>query len=616
METRTKRREREENLRKDELVEKEQDFFWKQVDEGLERARNVLVACERSLPVHVARNSLDSLFSSLGGRNTTAGRVFRSVFREEDWTDLCASDSALHDQKMVQRVRLERQKRFFESGLVDGGVEVLTQLLEQLKKKRDEGDDVSLREAQAPPKKAVVGDRVARKKSKTNSSEEDVTVQKERIAPRQKKKDVAQEEPVRIIKESRWEDVLERMKLSVSVVCSLQQLSGTKVGVGQLVPPDPRCAEAARGEALVRDPRRLSVMLAAEPSLPVSAKLGRLSTWWDVCKKAFDVAGVLAFLRSSVEEKKGTLRERFVALGCGGYEQATRYDKLAHTLLEFPLLVFQTELISVKGWMQWLIKGVAIPDYWRQRNVPEKEENDGDVCAVCGTGEHVAELWMCDGCNRWFHDTCCGYQHGTLVKEVELGPGNVQCATAYCDRCLQKKSMKHEQVTQAAHEMRAVGNFLCMPDCPFTLERVAGDGYCIFNVLETFAREECQFEDSSDHFCSVLAEAAWMSLEQTRREKGEDAIESGALDALNKLRRNGRVDRPQRLKNGLWKDIEVEHLLLGFAALFPDVCVYVYRSCNGIVKESGVSYGQGSQTELHVLEWASTQHYDRLRRQK
>lgn len=47
------------------------------------------------------------------------------------------------------------------------------------------------------------------------------------------------------------------------------------------------------------------------------------------------------------------------------------------------------------------------------------------------------------------------------------------------------------------------------------------------------------------------------------------------------------------------------------------VRIHAYQSCNNVLKESGVSYGQGSLLELHILEWASsTQHYCRLRRPK
>lgn len=632
METRSSRQKGKQILNDADLVSKEHDFFRSRLEDGLERARIALSACKRGVPNSVSLESLSDLFASLGGEDSMSGRVFRSMFRQDEWKDLCESDEALRSGG-VRDVRSERQKRVFETMVVADGLQEVIRMLEQLVESH-EGDDES-REMHAQHKRSNLnrasnmssrGNPKSRKKAKASSEDDEVVMEprkkskgeKEEVqeeAAKEEQEEDGEEDACVVEEEPTWDDVLERMKTSVAVVVSLQKLSGSVLPVGSLVAPDPQLAGVLSGKALTRDPKRLMGMMLAEPSLPVSAKLGRLTSWWDVCRRCFSVAGVLAYLRT--EKKSGTtLRQRYGALAGRTYEQATRYDKLARVLLEYPLLVYQIELISLKGWTRWLArsKTLFIPDMWREKTAPVLASSNvsnecwREACVVCGTGEQVAELWHCDACGYWFHDTCSGYRHGSLVKEVEFGPGNWEEVAAYCERCLHKNNMCHMEVVKQAEEIRAVGNFLCMPDCPFTLERVAGDGYCIFSVLETFAREEFNFLESSDVFCGMLAESALVSFDRTRLEMGEDAVEHSALQALKKLQNVGRQDRVLRLKKGLWKEIEVEHLLNGFVSRFPGSKVYVFRACNGVVMQSGVSYGEVEGKALHVLEWAFAQH--------
>lgn len=617
------------------MLAEERLFFKESANEGWSRAKGALTACGLKCPSKINTKSIESLFLSLGGEHSVPGKVFRSMFREDEWNDLLASGSSQEENVAVLRRR--RQVRLLESAIkIDAKtLKELRQVLEKLTTSStctivEDGtggcDEDDSNDEEKPEEKEM---QASRKKASSSSSPttktKGVQMTRKRVVRQEEEEEdasVSDEETDRrrrvVRKKSvgSWEEVLERMKKSVAVVTLLQKnLSGRAIRVGQLVSPDPRMADWSRGEVLSKDSGRLSVLFSDDDdsaAAPMSAKLGRLVSWWHLCKRSFQIAGLMSYLR---QQKGGTLRQRFAETvkDAASYENATRYDRLASMLLEYPLLIYQIEIISLNAWNKWLSgNGLSIPEFWRQKVPPSPTvEEEGDVCSVCGMGDIVAELWFCGSCFVWFHDTCAGYEHNSLVKEVELEPGELHVMDAMCHGCLKKSNTKHCEIVWRMSEVRALGNFLRSPDCAYQLKRVPGDGFCIFGILESFAREELGFAGTSDAFCGVMADHALTSLRTTQDEHGAKSIESVSATALKKLQRtkNGRV---KLLKDGLWNDIEVEHLFLGFVQCFKDdVTLYVFKVCDGVLVRSGLSYGTGAK-ELCVMEWGSLQHYDRL----
>ena len=309
--------------------------------------------------------------------------------------------------------------------------------------------------------------------------------------------------------------LLGRMKDSVPVVQGLLKLSQRSVGVGKLVVPDPERAEPEYGEVLCKDLTRLSDVLTLTSkthNVNLVEKLGKLYEWWRLCERAFDIAALLAFLRPkpslSKKRKVRTLKQRYQdmvkkvasqGVKCCSYKHARKYDKLASFLRQYPCCMYQIELIAIRDWFYWLaedrLQTVIVQEdddaqghtgFWKR--IPQEEDDrnkrredegnnrreqdtnkrrrDEDVCLQCGTGDDTSELWFCEGCGLWFHDTCCGYQSGSLCKEVVLSNSETRLLDAYCAKCLSEKDLTHEDIVMDVKEHRAVSIYLNDKECP------------------------------------------------------------------------------------------------------------------------------------------------------
>jgi hypothetical protein len=145
-------------------------------------------------------------------------------------------------------------------------------------------------------KKNGQGEKGGGRKKRTNKRKEEEKTGEEQ--PRKERRNGKQEEEEEEEKETPVE-LLKRMKESVPVVEALiKSFSGKKVGVGMLVPPDPKAADPEQGEILLKDQNLLSRVLSGiiNEVAPVG-KLGRVHEWWDLCRLSFFMAAILAALR-------------------------------------------------------------------------------------------------------------------------------------------------------------------------------------------------------------------------------------------------------------------------------------------------------------------------------
>jgi hypothetical protein len=181
----------------------------------------------------------------------------------------------------------------------------------------------------------------------------------------------------------------------------------------------------------------------------------------------------------------------------------------------------------------------------------------------------------------------------------------------YCQDCLYERDVTLDDVSGAIREVTVVGQFLNDPNCLFHFEKIAEDGFCCFRILENFACQRLGLKGGdSAKFCRAVASAAVTSSEAAAKEIGGIAVENGSLTQLKLLARHAKpVDA---LHNGLWKRLEVQHVLNGYATIFKDrVSVNVYQATSkGLVQKTN-TYGNGS-LQLDMLQWDFTQHYDRL----
>jgi hypothetical protein len=205
--------------------------------------------------------------------------------------------------------------------------------------------------------------------------------------------------------------------------------------------------------------------------------------------------------------------------------------------------------------------------------------------------------------------------------------------------CLTKE-LSVNDVSGAIPEVKAVGRFLNAPECAFKLEKIAEDGFCCFRILENAARKSLGWKKSSSQFCKEVAKFAIKSAEAAGKEIGGEALEND--EVLKELKRLAKDANPvENLKDGLWKRLEVQHILKGFVELFPGrVAVNVYQTGNGKGDGDGNgkvrktdTYGDarggseggggggdsdrrgdggGAGVQVNVLQWNMTHRYDCL----
>lgn len=417
-----------------------------------------------------------------------------------------------------------------------------------------------------------------------------------------------------------------------------------------VAPPDISLASEEKGAALVREPNLLKGILEQEVTVNVQhdndliEKLGKLLSWWKVVRQALALAGIFAHLKNGGGKRRRgrgkLMKQRFEEVVSSiSYTQAKKYARIGELVCAFPQLLYQTQFVLVVQWMTMvkLADGTArafvdlFPKLLNEEQVAfwqvDPPESDAEVpllCKVCSSRDR-GHTWTCDGCGFQFHNVCAGYPPGKeplsrrfLLSRPTRGRAKVPPVTEfvtvlYCADCLDKNDADMNAIVKSVSEKRAVADFLNQNDCPFSLERVPGDGYCIFRILEDFAKARLGMSWSSETFCKKLAESAIKSIEEARKQTGDDSLDGETITVFRKLaRETGRVGM---LKRGLWRDLETQHVLNGYVSLFERrVRVHTYQNDKGKLKETGVysGGGEGNIQELHVQHWAVSEHYDEL----
>ena len=186
--------------------------------------------------------------------------------------------------------------------------------------------------------------------------------------------------------------------------------------------PDPTAASPARGAVLVTKKEDLICCLQEPEPVDQIERWGDLLRCRRVAKRAFEIAGLFAFLRSrdSVGGMTITARYKYAIKDMEkvfSFSHAARYDRLGRFLLEFPQFVSQLQFVKLNDWFQKVNvakgKSVVVMDavkrllsddqieFWKKQ--PE------EVCLVCAQTQIRARLWKCPECGVLFHEMCAGY---------------------------------------------------------------------------------------------------------------------------------------------------------------------------------------------------------------
>lgn len=523
--------------------------------------------------------------------------------------------------------------------------------------------------ADAPKRREVSAEETPQKRRKGVEQEEDEEVQLDPSSevlgtPDDCEPDTALSDAAAL---KEFNSKLEAAKEEVRELKVLLSAEGTRMlRFMNVPPPDVSLASAAQGERMVEDGKMFREALSVQ-DLPnpdnhdnrVIKKLGALLNWWCTVRQGLVFAGVLAHLKKTKRRGGRGIKSRFETTveklldRAVSYEQASRYARVGLLVRSFPQLLYQTQLCCSTGWLATIslrdgTSGALVDlfallcedqEYWSQpieavgpieaieaAAAPNKDGDDQDQCKYCALSDRGL-TWRCKGCGLLFHELCAGYpDDGTvcdmiLLRSPTRGRSGVPCVTAfepklYCAECLVDIESDVPTVLARIEELSAVANFLNANDCPFVLERVPGDGYCIFRILEDFARGKLGMTWSQNVFCKNVAEAAIASIEATRIEINDATFDTEAYVAFRKLARES--GRAGLLRSGLWKKLEVQHVLVGYSQIFKGrVRVLTYQNNQGEIKQNGLYFVEDDENEadiqeLNVVHWSGLDHYDEL----
>jgi hypothetical protein len=130
-------------------------------------------------------------------------------------------------------------------------------------------------------------------------------------------------------------------------------------------------------------------------------------------------------------------------------------------------------------------------------------------------------------------------------------------------------------------------------------------------------------DDDLGSFCKILAAGAVVSTERLQKELGKRAVEQSSRKALKRLAASD--DPVGLLQEGLWDELEAQHVLRAFVEMMRDegdvvVVVRLFQMSvldgRDVVRQSDV-YGDeegvnGNVPTLVALKWNGLPHFDVL----
>lgn len=622
----------------------------------------------------VHASSLEQMFLLLQqATSERASQLFHDLLTNDEWKELVESDDALTSQDVIKlrKARLKRQWRLL-SGMQQTAVDLTVQdtvgieeetrlVSECMQMMQNVLTKVGMnpRGTMRRPKAKKIVEAVAQP-AEQEIEHEDVQEHQRPQRRREREKSPPKEASPRVVKKRKAKpkevseseegeagvqeaEVVENSALTKLLVQAYESVEAVSkmlreyyannqhltIDVKGIEPP---CSSLAEPSVLASN-EKLAIRCLDEED----GESHQLEEWahlfkfWRLCRRALVIVAVFKRLNQSKSRGGTLIQNRFDdairRLKCSKpiqYRQALVYQKIGQFLLRFPRFMFQLRLVQLDEWSSVIeqleeaaARGVLVdwadnPEYVSRESSSEHAEANHRSCYVCSQGEERGNVWSCYECRKGFHELCGQYPENSLHGEIHL-PGGVKLEPrVYCVRCLERVELQQADVVRRVAEIVAIGRFFNAPECRFRLEPVPGDGYCLFGILERFARQYLGFTGSSDQFCKTLAKVALESFEKARAEIGGlvDEEEEASMDAFKSLA-NGNVRGAKgRVKGGLWERMEAQHILRGYTDFLyrGQVIVHSYQATNdGRVGESG-TYGTHGR-ELFVLHW-SNRHYD------
>lgn len=525
----------------------ERTWFTSTITQVLKKLRRVLRAIQddtlenNEVFDHVSSSSsLEELFSRVG---PIASVVLHGLLSDEEWKELVASEVALtsRDVEMLISARLGRQARLL-GGLKQSSVRFANKmslnaqqqheyavimkeskellLLEDREDEQDESSQSLSMQVQAEHKR--VSKEPVKKKQRID---DDAPVVAPIVTPSSPIREVVLVESEAEGEAERSEDhnedgediaqILEEASASVNTVVEMLRwyysVAGSegqpKLEMGKIEPPNSDLADPN----VLTTRRELVMRCLNEEQSPDECRLeqwAKLLRFWRFVKRAFVIVAIFAKFEKTKPRGGTTMAKRFTEalrkLKCAkpiSYAHALNYRRVGEFFLEYPRFVYQLRLTKLKDWN-------ARIDELKERVITEgsawsvlldfgycaivEEENEHECCSQ-GRGR----ILKCSDCGNSFHECCAGYEEGSVLawSDIDLeglSAGVTLSVKVYCQECLESRECDAHSVARRIAEVVAVAKFFNAEGCRFRLQPVKGDGYCLFGILEKFARQHLE----------------------------------------------------------------------------------------------------------------------------
>lgn len=352
--------------------------------EGLKRLAKVFEAFDRDLQarVHVT-GSMETILGELGD---LPARVFKLLYTEAEWKNMCVLDDAVHKEKNEEKQEPKKTTPKRPREKVEKPKENVSKVVEQPKRNAPQVGRVS-KPTKNPVNKEQNKEVRIKKKQKPVRTKAPPKKNPEmlKLSPKEEEEEQEDEDfECDITDQISTSQHLLKMKESVITVREiLPKLSSKYLSNEKIVPPNPEDAQEDRADALLQDMQRLGILLTEDVGQHECTveKVGKLYSWWRVCRRAFAYECLLTrFKRGYKKTKKERfmeLRDRLVRKGisCCGYGNAMKYVRLSKFLRTFPLFIYQTEMTTSRDWAVFLGNGGPAKDtsfekdFWSQKSL-------------------------------------------------------------------------------------------------------------------------------------------------------------------------------------------------------------------------------------------------------
>jgi hypothetical protein len=200
-------------------------------------------------------------------------------------------------------------------------------------------------------------------------------------------------------------------------------------------------------------------------------------------------------------------------------------------------------------------------DEIQQEQCQDVEDEEGCMYAECS--QLSGSIVQCDGCDKWFHPQCAGYERGLL--ENPSYDGHPIELKAYCHECLDDMKLSHADIVDQEMEYLMLEKFFQANAASWTWQPVSRNGLCLNAIWK-------KHPGSFESLDKLIAAAAIASIDEVdKHANGSPADKRHCKVVFGNLAKD-----PDKLAD-MWPDLEVQcmwHALVN--SVFKDLKLNVH----------------------------------------